>query len=115
MDKNKQLETNLPLLKSCSAKQPNSLCLQLLQAKELRINPLPMVDSKTNAINAINNLILKLRISRTTPVTKGTSETIRSGIILFQLIFLSQNLAESPFLKNKALKLPLPNAHLFPQ
>lgn len=40
------------------------------------------------------------------PAIKGKTETIKSGIISFQLISFSWNLEESPFLKSKALNRP---------
>jgi hypothetical protein len=105
----------LPLLNNLSAGQPNSLCLQYLQVKVPRINPLPAVANAIIANKVIRRSKSNLIMSNTIPMITGISETNKSGIISFQDILLLQKFKGSPFLKNNELILPLPNPQVLPQ
>jgi hypothetical protein len=104
----------LLLLNNCSAGQPISLCLQNLQAKELRTKPFPAEVSITNKTIRIKINQLKLNINNTIPTTTGIIETKKSGRISFQLILRLRNAFGFPFLKNNELILPFPKAQYFP-
>ena len=102
------------LLKSCSAGHPSSLCLQYLHANDPLIKPFTGKASNVNNKTSNKTNQLKLIINKTIPMTKGIIDTRKSGMISIQLIFLSINFLENPFLKNIEHSLPFPNAQRLP-
>jgi len=66
-------------------------------------------------MTADNKKMSNATITSVIPVTTGNKTTNRSGIIAFHDISVMQNLALSPFLKNRELMLPFPKPHVFPQ
>jgi len=103
------------LLKSFSAGQPSSFCLQKLHVNLPLINPLPKVVRNIiiNTAKSINQLNFKIKII--IPTIIGINDNNKSGIKSLSFISIAQNLAGSPFLKKSELILPLPKPHSLPQ